>query len=263
SDGLDRFREFAVPTISVKQGLSSTLVSSLLAARDGSVWLNATNALNRWSTGQITVYRERAQNHTGSGGPPREIVGSGLPERGVESFFEDDRGRIVILTLRGVGYVENDRFISIAGIPEGYQQLIAQDGEGSLWIGHQDFGLFRVSRDKVIEQIPWSRLGRPDKPRVMIADRLHGGLWFGFYLGGVAYFVDGQVRKFYSAADGLAAGLVNDFLLEPDGVLWAATGGGLSRLKDGRVATLTSKNGLHCDNIHWLLEDEARSLWMQ
>src|SRR5262249_15166603 len=59
------------------------------------------------------------------------------------------------------------------------------------------------------------------------------------------------------------AGLVNDFLLEPDGVLWAATGGGLSRLKDGRVATLTSKNGLHCDNIHWLLEDEARSLWMQ
>ena len=39
SDGLDRFRDFAVPTISVKQGLSNAAVWSVLAARDGSVWL--------------------------------------------------------------------------------------------------------------------------------------------------------------------------------------------------------------------------------
>jgi ligand-binding sensor domain-containing protein len=36
-DGLDRFREFAFPTISVQQGLSSRGVHSILAASDGSL----------------------------------------------------------------------------------------------------------------------------------------------------------------------------------------------------------------------------------
>src|SRR5262249_13156935 len=147
-DGLDRFREFAVPTISAKQGFSSTAFYSILAAKDGSIWLNAANGLNRWSNGQVTVYRERPQNRTGSDRAVREIVGRGLPGHGLESLFEDDRGRIWISTLPGVGYLQNGRFTSIAGIPEGYQQLIAQDTEGAVWIGHQDFGLFRVLRDK-------------------------------------------------------------------------------------------------------------------
>ena len=34
-DGLDRFHDLAVPTMSVKQGLSSADVRSVLAARDG------------------------------------------------------------------------------------------------------------------------------------------------------------------------------------------------------------------------------------
>ena len=37
--GLDRFREYAIPTISVKQGLSSPFVVCVLAAKDDSVWL--------------------------------------------------------------------------------------------------------------------------------------------------------------------------------------------------------------------------------
>jgi ligand-binding sensor domain-containing protein len=37
--GVDRFREYSVPTISTKQGLSTSIVLCVLAARDGSVWL--------------------------------------------------------------------------------------------------------------------------------------------------------------------------------------------------------------------------------
>jgi PAS domain S-box-containing protein len=45
--------------------------------------------------------------------------------------------------------------------------------------------------------------------------------------------------------------------------LWAATEeGGLSRIKDGRISTLTSRNGLPCDTIHWSMEDDDRSLWL-
>ena len=38
--------------------------------------------------------------------------------------------------------------------------------------------------------------------------------------------------------------------------------GGLSRIKDGRVSTLTIGNGLPCNTIHWSIEDDHRSLWM-
>lgn len=61
SAALDRFREFAVPTISVQQGLSSRGVFSILAAKDGSLWLGTSDGLNRWNKGQITIYRKRSR----------------------------------------------------------------------------------------------------------------------------------------------------------------------------------------------------------
>ena len=50
--------------------------------------------------------------------------------------------------------------------------------------------------------------------------------------------------------------------LDQDGALWAATGSGLSRLKNGHVVTLSSKNGLPCDSLHWMMEDDADSVWL-
>ena len=51
--------------------------------------------------------------------------------------------------------------------------------------------------------------------------------------------------------------------LDSDGALWASTEeGGLSRIKDGHVATLTSRNGLPCDTIHGTVLDDRRSLWV-
>ena len=48
ADGLDRFRELAVPRLRTGQGLSSDGVASLLATRDGSVWLSTVSGLNRF-----------------------------------------------------------------------------------------------------------------------------------------------------------------------------------------------------------------------
>ena len=78
----------------------------------------------------------------------------------------------------------------------------------------------------------------------------------------MAYFKDGQVRASYAGADGLGEGHVSGLQLDRDGTLWAATEGGLSRLKNGRVATLTSKNGLPCDAVHWVMEDDDHSFWL-
>src|SRR5262249_16627094 len=155
--------------------------------------------------------------------------------------------------------LEKNRFTPISGVPAGFVDSIVKGKLGYLWIANQDRGLFRVSPDGSVEQIPWSVLGHKDYALTLAADPLEGGIWLGFYNGGVVWFREGQVRASLSKADGLPESSVNDLRFDGDGVLWVATEGGLSRLKNGHATTLTSKNGLPCNAVHWTIEDDARS----
>src|SRR5918997_3826713 len=112
-NGLDRFRDFTVATFVESQGLPGSNVRSVMAAGDGSIWIVTTGGLNRWHDGRMTSYRERAGRTTAG---VSEVVGSGLPDRGVESLFQDSRGRIWVATLSGIGYLEDDRFIPKSGV---------------------------------------------------------------------------------------------------------------------------------------------------
>jgi signal transduction histidine kinase len=42
----------------------------------------------------------------------------------------------------------------------------------------------------------------------------------------------------------MGTGRVSSLQVDREGALWAATDGGLSRIKDGRVTTMTSNNGV-------------------
>jgi len=261
-DGLDRFREPAIPTISVEQGLSSRGLSSILAARDGSVWLGTSNGLNRWKNGQLTIYgKPRASGAAKSRLHPtstvREITGSGLPQDEVYSLFENDQGRILVATARGVGFFESDRFTPMTFLPGGIVYSISGDNAGNVWISHTE-GLFRLLRATVVERIPWAQLGRKEVATAVLHDPVRGGLWLGFRESGIAFFKDGELRASYAEGEGT----VSDLRLGPRGALWAATQGGLTRIKDGHVATLTQKNGLPCNGVQWTIEDDDHNVWL-
>jgi PAS domain S-box-containing protein len=258
NNGLDRFRDFSVTTILLKQGLTNAYVESVLPSRDGSVWLGTRNGLDRWKDGRLTLYRKRS---TKAPGTVREIIDNGLPDDFQGSLYQDHRGRIWVFSRGGAAYVESDRFIPVRTMSGGYAHAIAEDSAGDLWIS-QDQGLFHLLRGGAVEQIPWARLGRQGLALALAADPLQGGLWLGFSQGGVAYFKDGQVRASYAAADGLGEGRVNGVQVDRDGTLWAATEGGLSRVKDGRVVTLSSQNGLPCSSVHEVVEDDVHSFWL-
>jgi PAS domain S-box-containing protein len=254
-NGLDRFHELPVVTYSKKQGLSDIPWGGMLAARDGSVWFATLNGLNHLSHGQVAVYR---QHRTARG---QEAVGNGLPDEGVGSFFQDSRGRIWVSTPRGVGYLETNRFVPTS-VPGGLVGSITGDASGNLWIANRELGLLRLSQDHVFPPIPWATFGRKDPAVVLATAPLQGGLWLGFSGGGVVWFRDGQVRSSYSATDGLGKGAVNQLRFDSEGALWIATEGGITRLKDGHIATLTSKSGLPCDAVQWTIEDDAQSVWL-
>ncbi|MGC1414679.1 MAG: two-component regulator propeller domain-containing protein, partial [Candidatus Acidiferrum sp.] len=245
--GLDRFRELPVATLSVKQGLSSDATQTVLAATDGSVWVGAHEGLTRWKEGQTTIFGKT----------------SGLPDDAPQSLFQDERGRIWAFTRRGLAYLKDGRFVAVDVVRSEKVHWITGDKAGNLWLS-EDHSLMHLRDGRLVEQLPWSALGRHDSAAVLLSDSEQGGVWLGFWRGGgVSYFKDGQLRASYTTADGLGEGAVGGLRLDRAGALWVATQkGGVSRLIDGRITSLTTRNGLPCDTVHWTMEDDDHSLWL-
>src|SRR5277367_1746586 len=141
--------------------------------------------------------------------------------------------------------------------------ISSRDKAGNRWLSEEK-SLMHLLDGRLVERIPWSQLGRHQSAQVLLSGREPGGVWLGFWVdGGVLYFKDGQIRASYTAANGLGEGEVADLHLDREGTLWAATRlGGLSRLKNGRIVTLTTGNGLPCNAIHWAIEDDDGSFWL-
>jgi signal transduction histidine kinase/ligand-binding sensor domain-containing protein len=277
-DGLDRFRAVGVATLSAKQGLSSSPASSVLTVKDGSVWVGTYDGLNRWADGELTIYRKRNAGAASNGSKRqsaklgalevlgearvvREIVDSGLPDDYITSLFQDERRRIWVGTRGGLAYFQNGRFVPVAGASGEWVTSFAGDGAGNLWISQQG-GLVRLLDGTVVERMPWATIGRTTRAQALLFDSLHHGLWLGFPEGGLAFLEDGQVRASFAAADGLGEGMVADLQHDKDGALWASTQGGLSRVNEGSVSTLTTRNGLPCDAVHSAVPDSDRSFWL-
>ena len=258
--GLNRFREFAIPTISAKQGLSSSSVHLVEATPDGSMWISTADGLNRWENGHVTVYGRR-ETGVRSGSAFKEIANSGLPST-PRSLGQDRQGRLLAATREGVYLFERGRFSKIPGVPGGDIFSLVGDGQGNVWISNNDLGLVHSTPQGAVQEIPWAHFGHKEAAIKLLLDQQHGGLWLGFFDGGIAYFKDSQVPVSYNTADGLGKGLVGDLQPASGGGVWAATEGGLSRIKDGRVSTLTTKNGLPCDQIFWAMEDDEHAVWL-
>jgi signal transduction histidine kinase len=251
SEGIDRFREWPVTSLSVKQGLSNSTATSVLAARDGSIWIGTADGLNRWKDGRATIYRKR--------------LDAGLPDDNVQSLFEDEHGRIWVSGSRGLAVLENGKFTVVPAVPGGFTHAIASDNRGglwlSLWLTSNDYGLAHLVDGHITEHAPWQKLG--GGPGTGLEPDPDGGIWTGLLSGGVAHFRAGQIHILPLTGSG-ESGIrkVLHVSRDRDGTMWVATDSGLSRITNGEVATLTEANGLPCPTVHWIIEDQMAAYWL-
>jgi len=136
---------------------------------------------------------------------------------------------------------------------------IAEDDQGNLW-----FDSFRY------DGLTWEQVviplgdGDPNVNRVrkVITDR-GGGLWFGTW-GGVVHYARGAWTLFTSG-DGLGSNSINDLLEDQSGVVWAATGKGLSRFNgDGSWTNFAGGLPLTIGtNLAQILESRSGDLWVR
>jgi putative nucleotidyltransferase with HDIG domain len=74
---------------------------------------------------------------------------------------------------------------------------------------------------------------------------------------------DGRFVAHYTRREGLSTDHVLCLHADPEGTLWIGTaGGGLARLRDGRLSAVTSREGLFDDNVFSILDDGRGHFWM-
>jgi signal transduction histidine kinase/ligand-binding sensor domain-containing protein len=136
-------------------------------------------------------------------------------------------------------------------------RALCEDGT-NLWLGTYYSTLLRCEGTNVCVVATNGSFGGDIRSMVREAPDT---LWIGS-ASGLYRWARGQVRV-WNTHDGLLTASVQSLHRDPDGTLWIGTlGGGLARLKHGRIANITIRQGLIDDIIHQIVPDDLGHLWL-
>jgi signal transduction histidine kinase/ligand-binding sensor domain-containing protein len=132
---------------------------------------------------------------------------------------------------RSIFQLQHTAWTAREGAPTSIES-IAQTTDGYLWLGG-DNGVFRfdgVHFDRY--KLPSGEKLNSDNISSLMATS-DGGLWIGLRYGNVGFLKDGRIIS-YGEPEGLPPGMVYGFIVDREGVVWAAINGGLARLEGSR-----------------------------
>ena len=194
-----------------------------------------------------------------SRGTVREITDSGLPDK-AHSLFQDARGRLWVGTPSGVAF-SSPTGLSRRIRPSGVVYSFADDSAGNVWVSHQE-GLLRLFPSVWSNASPRPGSGADNRPVLscMMPCRVVYGLDFETVGSRI------QARSaphLVLGRRGAGRGHGPRFLRRSPRYILGPHGGGTEPgSKTATFSPLTSQNGLPCDTVHSMIEDDARSVWL-
>ncbi|WP_263358902.1 ligand-binding sensor domain-containing protein [Acidicapsa ligni] len=236
-----------------KDGVPLQGGATLMEDASGSLWIGDTVSLTQWRPGSVSTLRLR-----------------GLQEN-------PSQGVMAIATLRNGTVLAG---ISPAGPGLGLEQVVhgalkpflapgldgssldvtvlLSDRQGSLWIGTEAQGIYRIRNGKI--------------DRFRSSDGLSGDYIVAFYedndgdvwaatTKGLDCFRDLRVTN-VPGLGGLGTDEVDSVLATHDGTIWAGGSGDLGSIRNGTISSLQTKKGLPGDQVTSLLEDDRNRLWV-
>ena len=287
TSGLYRLVDGRVEKMTEAAGLSEQTARALLVDREGTIWIGTAG------NGLVRLSRRVLQNWG---------VAEGLSQGSVTSIAEDDSGLWVATPNKGIWRFQQGRFSRVNGPAgmsnHPYIYSIVSSDDGSVWAaGEQCLFRFHPDQKPVAYLKPpvrgeairalcpdgdavwmgtyYSTLLKANGTSIATAatNGAFGGnitslvrentdtLWIGTS-GGLYRWERGAV-KVWNTNDGLLTASVRALHREADGTLWIGTmGGGLARLKEGRVINITSRQGLLDDTISQIVPDDFGNLWL-
>ena len=160
---------------------------------------------------------------------------------------------------RSLDQLDHTGWTYIEGAP-GEVNALAQTTDGYLWLGTAT-GLFRFDGVRFQSYKPQSGQAFPQRNVVSLFAVPDGGLWVGYWYGGVSFIKDGTVTN-YGKAEGLPSRAVLAFARDRQGAIWIAAGkDGLARLEGSRWRKIGADWGFRAA-AHAVFVDHAGTLWV-
>jgi ligand-binding sensor domain-containing protein/signal transduction histidine kinase len=255
---------YIIEHLSIEDGLSQSVVQTILQDRDGFLWFGTQDGLNRYNGYQFTIYKNEPDNP------------NSLTQNYITALCEDDNGVIWIGTEKGLNSFQEGRIQP--WFESGDSNLLRShlitamctDRSGGLWVGTLSDGLRRIDL-RTHTVTPFRTL--PDSANSLSDDRIrslfcdeYDTLWVGT-LTGLNRFKDGRVTRFlHGPGDpgSLSHNNIRAIVADSGGGLWVGTQGGLNRYeRSGRFRAYgIDDGGLTDERIVSLCFDRDRALWI-
>ncbi len=275
--GLFARSDYQFERLTIDDGLSQSAVNCIAQDRIGYMWFGTQEGLNRFDGYTFKIFKH--------------VVGSNdsLSDHFIWCIVEDRNGFLWIGTNDG-GLNRFDprtetfkRFLhdpnEEQSLSHNYVTSIYEEKDGTLWIGTDGGGLHKlIDKEKGVFKRFSSTDGIISNRITSIGTDSLGQLWVGALDEGLFKMTDRQNEKFtqitHASRDDkdLDHLHVNVIYLDPYGVLWVGTEGGLFQLSDPNINTFVRytanpdlKNGkgeeTNRGDHKWLSHNDVRAIW--
>ncbi len=231
----------------VRDGLPSNQITTLLVDRNNALWVGTEGGAARVIDGAIESLP----------------AGDPLGRDAILAIYEDREGNIWMGTdSSGVTTLRRQRFVSYSSREAGLDRqvrCVLQDRRGTIWMGTDGGGLKSFFNQKFSTLTTAD--GLASNVILSLAEDGNGDLLIGTP-DGLNRLHNGAL-SLRTSADGLADDFVRSIFADEDGSTWVGTRRGLSHIKvDGSTSNYTQANGLGSDLIGALLRGSNGELWI-
>lgn len=259
--------------LSLEEGLSQSVVTSVLQDRTGFLWIGTQDGLNRYDGYNFTVYKPDSTNP------------SSLSDRWITALAEDDQGYLWVGTRLGglnrynpltgdfkhypYGNEANENEVSGSQIT-----ALLADKDG-IWIGTENgLNFLNPSTNTIIHYRSSENVSTLSSSLISaIFKDSHGTIWVGTSNAGVNIFDEknNSFRAYRYDEDNdssLSNNRVKSIAEDKNGQIWIGTGRGLNRFDADRkiftrfLASAEDANSISDNMINIIYRDRSDGLWI-
>lgn len=242
TEGLIRLTRRTLGSLATELGRDLTGLFAIAQQPDGTIWFTGTHLRGMKGDNIRTV----------------SAVSDKTPFPTIQTLAIDPDGNLFAGGRLGLYRLEGDRLRPFPALSDRHVQSLFFDKNGVLWIGTET-GLVVMSDDKLsfIDEAS----GLPANSVHFITQTSDGVIWIGTK-NGIAK-VDNATLEMVRVDENLIGYFVRDILEAADGSMWIGTyGGGLKRIKDGQVSSVSRANGLPNNFISKILVADDGKFWI-
>lgn len=134
---------------------------------------------------------------------------------------------------------------------------LAEDGDGSLWVGTRTGKLLQLREGK---WVPQNSISVSNSINTMLPAN-DGSFWIGTEGNGLVRLEHGQTT-FLGKSAGLPSESIRALFQDAQGNLWIGTANGLSCKRGNKISNFATRDGLPDNVISQILEDSTGRLWL-